>query len=556
VTRHFGMIDRRTLPAFLLFALCAVLAMTSSLGADQGTSLSYQGRLNISGAPANGTFDFEFALWDAATTGALLSGPISRNSLAVANGQFSTTLDFGGGAFNGSSRWIEIAVRASGSPDPTTILAPRQQVSALPYALHALDSPRSSDLTTLSNNFAALLSAQLNSLSNSLRASIPSGVTVASMNPADATLVAKGLVNTFSIAAPSWINGATANQPSPRSSHSSIWTGQELIVWGGKASPTTLLATGGRYRPDLDQWTSISTISAPAPRSGHSAIWTGDEMIVWGGFGTVGFLASGGRFQPTSQRWSPISTSGPAERVGHIAIWTGSRMVIWGGRNATGLLNDGTLYDPATDLWSTLSTPNPPEPRHAAAALWTGSQILIWGGEGASGPLSTGSKLNFNESGQPLSWQPMTTLNAPSPRSEHSAIWTGSRLVVWGGANPNTALADGAAYDPATDSWTTLSADNAPSARAGHVAIWSGAEMIIWSGLGVSGSLASGGALDPIANTWRTLQNPGSPTARDHGGAIWANGELLVFGGFSNGVALGNLQRVNPQPTWHLYRKL
>src|SRR6266478_1934146 len=33
-----------------------------------------------------------------------------------------------------------------------------------------------------------------------------------------------------------------------------------------------------------DTWTATSTTSAPAARENHTAVWTGSEMIVWGGF--------------------------------------------------------------------------------------------------------------------------------------------------------------------------------------------------------------------------------------------------------------------------------
>jgi N-acetylneuraminic acid mutarotase len=484
-------------------------------------------------------------------------GPTGEKRVAVADGQFSTTLDFGSLAFSGAARWIEIAVRPNGSADPHSVLTPRQQAGAIPYALHALDSARPSDLTTLSNNLAAIFADQLQSLSNSLRTYIPTGVTVASINPSDATLITQGLVNTFSIAAPSWANGTSINQPSARSEHTTIWTGREMIVWGGKSAPGSLLATGGMYRPDLDQWTAVSTISAPTSRSGHTAVWSGLEMIVWGGFGSSGFLASGRRFQPDTQRWLAIaSANAPSERLGHVAVWSGSRVIVWGGRNNTGLLNDGAFYNPTTDVWSPLPGANSPSARHSSVAVWAGDRMLIWGGEGAAGPVNFGAQLLFDGAGNPTAWQNISVLNAPSARSGHTAIWTGSRLIIWGGANTSTHLSDGAIYNPAADTWIPIPQSNGPSARTSHSANWTGTEMIVWGGVGAAGSLATGAAYDPSNNTWRTLQNPGSPLARDHAGSIWTGAEFLIFGGLANGAPLSNLQRVNPQPTWHLYRKL
>ena len=62
-----------------------------------------------------------------------------------------------------------------------------------------------------------------------------------------------------------------------------MWTGSEMIVWGGYDG-ITHLNTGGRYNPGTDSWTATSTTNAPTGRFDHTAVWTGSEMIVWGGF--------------------------------------------------------------------------------------------------------------------------------------------------------------------------------------------------------------------------------------------------------------------------------
>ena len=70
-------------------------------------------------------------------------------------------------------------------------------------------------------------------------------------------------------------------RPVARKFHTAVWTGSEMIVWGGtNGSP---LNTGGRYNPSADAWTATSTTNAPDARDSHTAVWTGSEMIVWGG---------------------------------------------------------------------------------------------------------------------------------------------------------------------------------------------------------------------------------------------------------------------------------
>jgi hypothetical protein len=99
-----------------------------------GSGFTYQGRLNISGSPANGQFDLTFNLWDAASGGTLVSGPLPKANQTVNNGLFTVSLNFGGVAFRGSELWLEIAVRPAGVGSYTT-LSPRQALTPAPYAM-------------------------------------------------------------------------------------------------------------------------------------------------------------------------------------------------------------------------------------------------------------------------------------------------------------------------------------------------------------------------------------------------------------------------------------
>ena len=55
-----------------------------------------------------------------------------------------------------------------------------------------------------------------------------------------------------------------------------------MIVWGG-GDDSGYFNTGGRYNPSTNSWTATSTTNAPSARYAHTAVWTGSEMIVWGG---------------------------------------------------------------------------------------------------------------------------------------------------------------------------------------------------------------------------------------------------------------------------------
>src|SRR5207302_10316524 len=94
------------------------------------------------------------------------------------------------------------------------------------------------------------------------------------------------------------------------------------------------------------------------------------------------------------------------------------------------------------------------------------------------------------------SWTPVTTNGEPTSSEKLAAVWTGSRMIVWGGdddeltwnGSPNfpqyTFYQSGGAYDPVADAWAVgfTTSSGAPSARAAHTAIWTGSKMIVWGG--------------------------------------------------------------------------
>jgi len=116
-------------------AMCAApVFFTNALAVTpQGTSFTYQGRLTDGGAPANGAFDIEVRLFDAAVGGLQVGGTVTLSDQSVQNGVFSTLLDFGA-QFNGSARWLELRVRAGASVGAYTTITPRTLLDSTPYA--------------------------------------------------------------------------------------------------------------------------------------------------------------------------------------------------------------------------------------------------------------------------------------------------------------------------------------------------------------------------------------------------------------------------------------
>src|SRR5205823_12418200 len=103
-----------------------------------------------------------------------------------------------------------------------------------------------------------------------------------------------------------------------------------MIIWGGFSLDQGEQNTGGRYDPGTDSWTPTSTTNAPDPRYSHTAVWTGNQMIIWGGTVGTGNLNTGGRYNARTYTWMASSTcNAPSARKAHIAGWTGCEIIVW-----------------------------------------------------------------------------------------------------------------------------------------------------------------------------------------------------------------------------------
>lgn len=230
-------------------ALVTALLVLGSIGqlAAQGTAFTYQGQLHDSGAPAEGSYDLRFTIYDLESGGSVVAGPITNSAVLVSNGFFTVTLDFGAGIFGGASRWLELGAATNGSEEFET-LNPLQAILPTPYAMFAGNS-----------------------------ASVGSGAAVKSLNGLldDVTLEAGANVtitpsgNTLTIAS-SGVGG------------SGIWNlnGADAYFTGGKVGIGTTTPRGALHVASG----GLAVTGASSPYSGAGA----GVFMEWGG--TVGNL--------------------------------------------------------------------------------------------------------------------------------------------------------------------------------------------------------------------------------------------------------------------------
>ncbi|MHB8830498.1 MAG: Kelch repeat-containing protein [Patescibacteria group bacterium] len=325
--------------------------------------------------------------------------------------------------------------------------------------------------------------------------------------------------------------------PTARDGHTAIWTGSNMLVWGGRTGVGTYVKTGGRYDPVLNTWSDTTQTGAPLARAFHTSVWTGAKMIVWGGVNNSGTTSTGGIYDPKTDSWKSMTmTNAPQKRYAHNAVWTGSKMFVHGGYQINGAgTTTGGIYDPVADKWQvSISTPimaNSPQPCINTAYAWTGSKYLEWGGWNTTlGNYCDGYIYNPSSN----SWSNMSTTNAPSGRYFPTGVWTGNRFIVWGGYQAgNIPVNTGGVYDADTDNWSSITTTGAPSARLAHTAVWTGTNMIVWGGTSTLALVNTGASYNPINNSWTTMTTTNAPTARSFHTSVWTGAKMISWGGWS-----------------------
>ncbi len=401
-------------------------------------------------------------------------------------------------------------------------LTPDQRVAAVAYALQAGDVP---DGVITGDKLAP--GAVADNLEADGQSAVPFGALVLSETAVNASFTDAGYVNVGTVqTGNTWEEANPFTPPETRGGYTMIWTGSELIVWGGVTSGVPI-GVGRRHNPTNNFWSALSNVNAPSARRDHTAVWTGSEMIVWGGWDITDFLNTGARYNPANNTWTAMTTNNaPPARSGHTAIWTGTEMIVWGGGPPSAELNSGGRYNPATDTWTATSFTSVPSARRDHTAVWTGSEMIIWGGAGI-GLLNTGGRYNPVNN----TWTNTSTSSAPSARLFHTAVWTGDEMIVWGGQAGTNRLATGGRYNPVANAWASdaTAIAGAPAKRGQHSALWTGTRMIIWGGEDVA-QLNTGGIYTPVANTWSATSQEGAPPPSGNHTAVWTGNEMRVWG--------------------------
>lgn len=228
----------------------------------------------------------------------------------------------------------------------------------------------------------------------------------------------------------------------PRYGHTAVSTGRTLIFFGGATTPRLAdpsSNTGGTYTPGREGWRRIPRAPITG-RRGHVAVWSGDEMIVWGGHAVERggvpqrFFSDGAAFDPKGNRWRRIARAPFRATEDSFGVWAGDALFVFDGTRAA-------LYDPRSNVWT--SAGPPPNTGVAYGGVWNGKHVLMWGPDSNTGVTSAAA---YNPSRNIWVSLPRGPLSA---RRNHVRLWTGRSLFLWGGCcKANSEHSDGAEYRP------------------------------------------------------------------------------------------------------------
>ena len=290
----------------------------------------------------------------------------------------------------------------------------------------------------------------------------------------------------------------TEHAPSPRKWPVTVWTGEGVIVWGGvgkttvEVSPTRsqTLADGAVLELDSMTWSPMSAEGAPSPRSSSAGVWTGSQLVVWGGLsrqnstanlacqrGSCDAAEGGALYDPATDSWLPMNTEGgPYPRALATMMMADGAVVVFGGRGAHGgPMASGGVYHPGSDSWTAIEG-GPGVEGHPSSAI-DGGCLVVHGSKhnaaiydfesrqwrkasrdtlpppsgwathaiGDPGMLRiatprggedglTGSIARIDVASGAWRAAPFPAGLAPVPLNTLSAIWTGEQLIFWGGS--------------------------------------------------------------------------------------------------------------------------
>lgn len=261
----------------------------------------------------------------------------------------------------------------------------------------------------------------------------------------------------------------------PRRGAAAVWTGREVVVWGGRDA-SGHRADGAALDLAAGTWRSLP-LAPIAGRSGATAVWTGGDVVVVGGTDAGGPRRDAAAYDPSRDRWRALpslpETVGVAEAApgaGGVVVWTQG---IAEGALPTPLRLGGGAEAPR---WSPL--PALPSDVATLAGLVQGGDTL-YAVAGTAAPTAT-RLLALPPTA--AAWEPGAAVTGRPP-SAPRLHWTGSRVL----AVPSAGRAAALLYQPSRDRWSMVRPSSSAEEAGGWSQTWTGTELLVWGGAGGRG---------------------------------------------------------------------
>jgi N-acetylneuraminic acid mutarotase len=402
---------------FVLFAaVFLVLFVFAGVGYCEavGTGFTYQGRLIDANVAADGEYDLRFGLYDANSDGNQVGGDIDVNDVDLIDGYFTVELDFGD-VFDGEVRWLEIGVRAGDSSGEFTLLSPRQELTATPYAQEAENG--------VPKGFMILGSTR----------EAPAGY-----SPMGISVISGG--------GDSW--ETKAEMPSARMNAAAAVVGGKIYVMGGEYDTVNRwLAVVEEYDAETDTWATKASL--PAGRRYHTAAAVGGKVYVFGGQNSSpGTVSTTYEYDPVGDTWTTKASMPTGRECAGAAVLDGKIYVIGGQDSTDTPVAANEMYDPFTNTWATKA--DMPTARKQLGVASLGGKIYAIGGF---------DDRVENEEYDPISDSWTSKSEMQTGREGLAVVSVINRIYAIGGISTDH-LNTNEKYNPETDTWS-FSADMA-----------------------------------------------------------------------------------------------
>ncbi|MFA5794394.1 MAG: kelch repeat-containing protein [Candidatus Brocadiia bacterium] len=202
------------------------------------------------------------------------------------------------------------------------------------------------------------------------------------------------------------------------------------------------------------------------------------------------------------------------------------------------------------------SVPNAPPARIFQSAVWDGEKFILFGGD----PNPADGLRNFYND---LWWYypksdtwvrkiAQSSTGSPSARKNHTMVWDGQRVIMFGGWDGTAYKNDLWWYDPETNTWTqklTQDQTGSPTGRFDHSMVWAYGQAIMFAGWdSTERNVNDLWSYDPDSNKWTqkvAKDQPGSPPPRRLHDMAWIGDRIIMFGGYTD-TDLNDLWHYNP----------